>query len=122
METGLDTGPVYFKVPMSLDGAAHEIYKRANLLIVEVIQKMVSDRPVPEPQVGDPVIFNRRKPEQSEIPEQLSLTQLYDFIRMLDAPGYPHAYLEMNGLRIEFKDASVSDEQLSANVTIKKLG
>lgn len=119
MDEGVDTGPVYFTEPLDLEGTAQEIYVRAAELTWCLIRKLVEENPVPEPQVGEPVLFKRRFPVESELPELDSLDQLYDFIRMLDAPGYPHAFLETNKYRIDFTEASRSKKELSAKVIIR---
>ena len=44
---------------------------------------------------------------------------MYDFIRMLDAPGYPHAFLETKKYRIIFQNARLDKRnQLEAKVTV----
>jgi len=119
MDEGVDTGPIFFKEPLDLKGTAQEIYVRAAELTWSLIRKLVDENPVPESQVGDTVLFKRRLPVESELPDLNSLEQLYDFIRMLDAPGYPHAFLETSKYRINFTKASLSNQELSANVTIR---
>lgn len=119
MNEGVDAGPVYFKEPLDLEGTAQEIYVRAAELTWSLIRKLVDENPVPKSQVGDPVLFKRRLPVESELPDLDSLEKLYDFIRMLDAPGYPHAFLETNKYRIEFTEASCSKKELSAKVIIR---
>ena len=55
------------------------------------------------PQQGEPV-FSRRTPAQSNLascPEG-DLSAWHDQIRMLDAEGYPHAFLEVMGC-LEFR-------------------
>ena len=39
---------------------------------------------------------------------------------MLDAPGYPKAFLEMNGYRLEFEGSDYVDGKLSAKVSFIK--
>ncbi|OOV88585.1 methionyl-tRNA formyltransferase [Oceanospirillum linum] len=119
MEKSLDTGPVYFKKPLTLAGTAHEIYVRASKLTWEIIKEMVLHEPLPKPQAGDPVVFNRRKPSQSEIEPNLSLEQLYDHIRMLDAPNYPKAFLNKDSYYLEFQDAKLEGNELVATVKIQ---
>jgi methionyl-tRNA formyltransferase len=63
-----DAGPVYMKRPLSLTGSAQEIYERATRLSLEMIADIMRDSPEPEPQVGEPVEFTRRRPEESEVP------------------------------------------------------
>jgi len=60
--------------------------------------------------------FKRRTPEQSQIPESLSLEDIYNYIRMLDAPGYPKSLLEVDGCRLEFDSADYIDGRLSTKV------
>jgi methionyl-tRNA formyltransferase len=116
----LDSGPIYFKEPLSLLGSAEEIFIRADEIIESMIIRIVSDRPVPYPQKGDPVVFDRRKPCQSNLMLGASgdLLDWYDRIRMLDAEGYPHAFLEICGMRLEFRRVSRRTNGLHADVVI----
>lgn len=119
MDEGMDTGPIYFKEPLGLDGTAQEIYIRASDLTWSLIRKLVDESPIPKPQAGEPVLFKRRLPVESELPDFDSLEKVYDFIRMLDAPGYPHAFLKTNNYIINFTKANLSNTELSAKVTIQ---
>ena len=117
----IDAGPVYFKENLGLQGSAEEIYFRANRIAARMIEQLIAEQPQPVPQTGEPVIFKRRKPEESRIPPTESVNQLYDFIRMLDAEGYPRAFLEHAGFRYEFSQAALAGDQLSATVTLKPI-
>ncbi|MFA4876153.1 MAG: hypothetical protein WC586_01965 [Methanoregula sp.] len=117
----LDAGPVYLKEELSLEGGAEEIYIRATLLSAEMIKKIIETDLSPAPQYGNVVKFKRRNPSQSKIPSSLSLCQHYDFIRMLDAEGYPHAFFEHNGFRYEFRRATLYDKQIISDVKITKI-
>lgn len=114
----LDAGPVYLKRDLCIEGNAEEIYIRATYLSAEMIRFMIENEPAPEPQVGQPVEFARRKPVESQVPELPSLLNLYDFIRMLDATGYPAAFLQHAGYRYELKRANLYDGRIEASVTI----
>lgn len=114
----LDAGPVYFKQTLSLAGSAEAIYRRANRLSARMIARLVRERPQPVPQSGEPVIFRRRTPRESLVPRTTSLAQLYDFIRMLDAEGYPRAFLEHEGVRYEFSGAALKGDRLTARVSM----
>ena len=120
MEEEVDSGPIYYKKELSIHGAAYDIYKRVEALCWEMIGDFVRDNPQPKPQVGVAVNFKRRLPSQSRIPEDASLENVYDYIRMLDAPGYPRAFLEMEGYRLEFENADLIDGKLSATVNFIK--
>ena len=116
----LDAGPVYLKEPLSLEGNAEEIFIRANSLVGQMIRHIITKEPQPMEQKGKVVIFRRRTPAQSEIMKGGALQKLYDFIRMLDAQGYPRAFLRYKGFRFEFSRAGLYDGELRADVSIKK--
>ena len=93
---GLDTGDIYIKQPLSLHGSAEEIFLRADGVIEQMIKQIVREEPDAIPQQGEPVLFTRRTPPMSNLascPEG-DLISWYDQIRMLDAKGYPYAFLE----------------------------
>ncbi|MCM1537352.1 MAG: methionyl-tRNA formyltransferase [bacterium] len=121
----LDGGPVYMKRPLSLEGSAREIYVRCSDVIYnEMIPVFLTREIEPVPQEGVPVIFKRRKPEDGKITPDMELNKIYDYIRMLDAEGYPRAYMEFGGYRLEFEGAEVSadGQELSARVLFRKDG
>ncbi len=114
----LDAGPVYLKRDLCLEGNAEEIYIRATYLSAAMIKNIIQTELVAVPQSGDAVVFKRRNPAQSAIPSFESVSQLHDFIRMLDAEGYPRAFIECNGYRYEFSRANLYDGRIEANVKI----
>ena len=117
----LDAGPVYLKKELSLEGSAEEIYIRATYLSAEMIDYIIQRQPQPVPQSGEIVEFKRRFPFQSVISELGSLQSLHDFIRMLDAEGYPKAFLVHEGFRYEFSRACLRDGRIVSDVTITSL-
>ncbi|WP_206021895.1 hypothetical protein [Rhodoferax bucti] len=119
MVSEMDAGPVYTKRSLRLDGTAQEIYVRAGVLSAEIIEWMIEQQPVPVEQMGEVVMFKRRKPEQSVLPESGTLSSAYDFIRMLDADGYPHAFLEHGDYMLNFSRARFENGRLVAEVEIK---
>ncbi len=120
-EAQVDAGPVYLKRPVSLYGAAEEIYLRISNIVEDMIVEIIETNPQPEDQVGTPTFFKRRKPEQGNILDTTSLNQAFDLIRMLDADGYPHAFLKVGNFLLEFTRASLKVNQLIADVKITKL-
>ena len=119
-EAGLDTGDVYLKQPLSLLGSAEEIFLRADEVIEVMIEHIVSEEPIATPQKGKPVIFSRRTPDQSNLamcPAGDS-PSWYNLIRMLDAEGYPHAFIDFNGMRLEFRRVAQRCDGLHADVRI----
>lgn len=119
MEEGLDTGPIYFKQEVALSGSANEIYKRVSIVSWEMITKFMIGSPKAYPQEGNVTVFKRRKPEESRLTTSNSIEGYYDFIRMLDAPGYPKAFIKYENLQIEFENAFLDKNELSAQVRIR---
>ena len=118
---GLDAGDIYLKKDLSLSGTAGEIYLRANNVIEEMIVEIVEKQLRPVPQQGEVVEFKRRKKEESNMGELTTMEQVYDYIRMLDAEGYPHAFIENEHFVFEFTEASVDeDETITAKVKIRR--
>ena len=117
---GLDTGDVYIKQDLDLHGSAEEIFLRADKLIEMMIERIVLEQPKAIPQKGNPVLFKRRTPAESNLSlcRDGELTDWYNQIRMLDASGYPHAFLEVNGMRLEFRRVSQRSDGLYADVKI----
>jgi methionyl-tRNA formyltransferase len=118
MSGELDAGPVYAKVPLALDGSAEEIYLRASRASLALARDLADREPEPVPQEGEVVTFERRRPEQSLLPANASLAALYDFIRMLDADGYPRAFLRHGPLRLEFANARQEVGRLVADIRV----
>ena len=119
----LDAGDIYLKKDFDIsEGSAAEIYMRAGIIVSKMIDEIIAEDPVPCPQIGRVVEFKRRKREQSDISELHELHKIYDYIRMLDADGYPHAYFETEYLRYEFSNAKLENDKVFANVVIKMKG
>lgn len=116
----LDAGPIYLKKDLLLKGSAQEIFDLANEVVKDMIIEIVKTKPVPIKQEGKPTLFKRRKPSMSNMNDLESLDEVYDFIRMLDADGYPHAFLETEKLKFEFTDANFKNKnEIIATVKIK---
>ena len=116
----MDAGPVYDQRPLQLEGSAHEIYKRAGNLSYEIIQSLIKNKMQPYPQEGEVVIFQRRKPEESRLPTTGTISDIYDYIRMLDAPTYPPAFIEYGDFTFILTDACIDGNEITANIRIKK--
>jgi methionyl-tRNA formyltransferase len=85
-------------------------------MIVEIVRV----RPEPREQRGKVLHFQRRHPGQSDITGLSGLHQVYDYIRMLDADGYPPAFIEVGGLRLEFSRAVLKADRIVADVCIRE--
>ena len=121
---GLDEGDIYLKEDFDISkGSANEIYINASKLIFKkLIPNILRQNPTPVRQEGDVVNFKRRTPEQSNIKmlNDVSIANLYDFIRMLDAPSYPKAYLELDNLKMELFEVIIKDGKLEGRFEVSK--
>jgi methionyl-tRNA formyltransferase len=120
MTRDFDAGPVYLKEALSLEGGAEEIYLRSGQLSAKMITRIIGEKMTPVPQRGKPVNFKRRKPSESKISGADTLEKLFDFIRMLDADGYPRAFLRHSGFRFELSRPALYDGRIVADVTITR--
>ena len=120
VEQGIDTGPVYLKMPINIsEGNAEDILKKVSMIIFEeMIPMFVENNLLARPQHGEVVTFKRRTPDMSAIPVGLSNRQLYDYIRMLDGEGYPKAYKDVDDMRFVFENAQLTDDGVIADVKI----
>lgn len=120
VDKGIDTGDIYLKSPLQLTGSAMEIFEQMIPVIESMIKKIILEEIIPVPQTGEATIFQRRTPEQSNISQLENISEIYDYIRMLDADGYPKAFTELNGFRFEFENAQMKGEEIIAHVRIFK--
>lgn len=117
----LDAGPIYLKNKLSLNGTADEIFIRANSIIELMIIEIVNKELEPYEQKGVVVHFKRRKPKDSNIINLKNIKDIYNHIRMLDAEGYPKAFIENEYFKFEFSNATVKDgEEIKAEIRIIK--
>ena len=114
----IDAGPVYLKRDLSTLGTAEEVLLRAAVLMEEMITAIAGGSIAPVPQLGDATHFSRRTPEEGNLSQAITLARVHDMIRMLDASGYPHAFIEVGGLRFEFTRASARHDHVLADVRI----
>ena len=66
--------------------------------------------------------YPRRKPEQSNIKNinNPNLKKLYDFIRMLDANGYPNAFIEFKEFKLLLNQAKLYKNRIYGKFKIVK--
>jgi methionyl-tRNA formyltransferase len=87
-----------------------------------MIKTIITENQRPKEQVGEPTLFKRRKPSQSKITnEKLTLGDIFNHIRMLDAESYPKAFLESNGFRYEISRPTIKTEEILADLRITKI-
>ncbi len=113
----LDAGPIYMQQDLDLEGSAREIFARAaDIVFKKMIPDIIFNNPVPKEQKGEIVVFRRRKPKDSEISVDMPLDKIYDYIRMLDAEGYPPAFIQFGKYHLNLTNACYRDGKLTANI------
>ena len=121
---GLDSGDIYLKTDFNIEfGSATEIFEKASTITFNELIPMFFHKTItPKPQEGEITTFKRRTPEQSNLntTESISIKTLYDFIRMLDAEGYPKAFFALEKFNIELSDVQLKDNTLSGKFEVKE--
>lgn len=116
VDGGIDTGDIYIKTDFNISiGSAEENFIRlSNIIFETMIPKLMKEDITPIKQSGEATVFKRRKPEDSDMNKQndFSIPKLYDFIRMLDADGYPKAFIQLENLHIEFSEVHLKNKKL----------
>ena len=118
MNETLDSGPIYSKKEVSLQGNIDQIFRRIAVNIEEMIISICKNNPKPVSQKGLPYIFKRLSYKDNELSDLLSLSELYDRIRMVDGKDYDSSYINFGKYKIEFSDAEIKDNQILAKVKI----
>tara|TARA_B100000795_G_C22764218_1_gene424962 strand:+ start:558 stop:1223 length:666 start_codon:yes stop_codon:yes gene_type:complete len=119
----LDSGPICLQYDLSLKGSALDILKRIENKSIQMIKKIINIKDLHfKKQKGKPSFFKRRKPSESKINTHKTTTinKLYDFLRMLDAPCYPKAYVKLNKFKFMFNDIKINKDKINAKVEITK--
>lgn len=116
VEEKIDSGKIYAKRDLYIGiGSAEEIFIEASKIIFfDMIPYILENHPVPYDQEGQVVTFKRRTPEQSDLKQAdiKCLDDLYDFIRMLDAEGYPKAFIRLGNLKLIFSEVHKKSDRL----------
>mgnify|MGYP001400629773 FL=1 len=115
-----DSGPVYIKKKVKLNGSGEKVFFRIYNLIIKMIKKMEIKLPKPKKQIGKVKYFKRRKPYQSNLLNVKNVKEAYNLIRMLDVNfiKYPKAYVIGKKIKIIFKKAKFSNDKLEAQAQI----
>ena len=119
----LDSGPICIQGDLSLQGNALDILSKMEAKSVQMIKKIIKTKNLKfKKQKGKPSFFKRRKPSESKINayKTKTINELYDFLRMLDAPGYPKAFIKLNKFKFSFNDIKIIKNKINAKVEITK--
>jgi methionyl-tRNA formyltransferase len=118
MTAVVDGGPIYCSKEITLQGSLTDIWMGIARTAAGLIMTCVQENPTPIEQTGTPHIYKRKTNNEIQLDETRGISYVYDQIRMLDADGYPSAYIELNGFRFEFSRAKIANEEIIADVKI----
>ena len=119
VQTEIDAGPVYMKEDVSLEGNATEIFERISKIVFEkMIPCFFKEELEPVEQQGKPEYFKLRTLEESELNADMKISEIYNYIRMLDAEGYSNAFLNFGRYKLSFKNAKLCNGEILAEVRI----
>ena len=119
----LDSGPICLQDNISLRGNALDILIRMETKSIQMIKKIIKKKNlIFVKQKGKPSFFKRRTPSESKINlnKTRTINKLYDFLRMLDAPNYPNAFIKLNKFKFTFNDIKINKNKIDAKVKITK--
>jgi len=117
----LDGGDVFMKCKLSLLGGGEEILIRMhNIIFREMIPFILKNKIIPKPQIGKVTAFKRRTPEMSELNSNMTMTQIFDAIRMLDIESYPKAFIRFGEYIIAFSRATLRTDGIEATIKLSK--
>ena len=121
MRKEFDTGPIFLRTAVNLEGNLDEILVRIYEAISSQIKVLKKGGIKPEEQVGKEVNFRRLKDQDNQIDFMSSLEMIFNNIRMLDSDLYPSAYINIGDYKIEFSNADLTKDVLESTVRISKL-
>ena len=114
----IDTGDIYLKKKLALNGTAKDIFVRSSNIMEIIIHEIIIKNIKPKAQEGIPSYFKRRNREDGNLKSLKKINEIHDYIRMLDCDGYPPAFLETENFTFEFSNSNINNETIIANVRI----
>ena len=120
MTNKIDSGPIYLKKNISLNGSLNEIFERISDAVLFMITKIIKNKIIPKHQSGKPLYFKRINEKESLINQFEKLNGVYDKIRMLDSEEYPNAYFKFGNTIIKLQGAKNKRNYILCNAKIFK--
>ena len=123
VNNGIDSGDIFLKKNISLKGNASMIYERIENTAINMLNSIIQMKNIKFIKQKSKVKFyKRRKKDDSNLLSENypKLEKIYNFIRMLDAEGYPRAFLNLKDYKIYFKKAKLINKEISGEFQIRK--
>jgi len=118
-----DSGSIYLKEDLDLNGDGHVIFEKMYVKIFKMIVSLSNHIPIPKAQKGRIVIFKRLPKENSNLKKNLNLKMIYNLIRVLDTndKNYLNAYVQLDKVKFSFTKAKFKRNKIEAKVIIEKV-
>ncbi len=125
VESEVDSGPYCMKRKINLNGNAENIFRNIEKISINMINSMVNMSSIKfKKQRGKITYFKRRRKNESEFNKNKkklnSLIKINDFIRALDAEGYPKANLTFKNFKILLSNSKIYKNKLIGKFEIEK--
>ena len=116
VDSGIDTGDIFDKRPMSLEGHVQDVFnsliRASSELISDFIDKYPNHVLTPQREMGPGFVRKRLKPAQSQLfpsdIQKMTCRELWNFIRCRENP-YPNAFLKDETGTLIFKRVEFDD-------------
>lgn len=111
----IDSGDICLKRILDLNGTAFQIFKKMEKICISMAKHLVRKKNIKfHMQKGKSSYFRRRKTQESNIfsLKKFNIYKLFNFIRMLDAPGYPKAYVDLKKYKILLENVEKSKNKM----------
>jgi|TARA_R110000851_G_scaffold331802_1_gene506563 methionyl-tRNA formyltransferase len=119
MAEGFDTGGIYLSKEVTLQGNALDIWMMIADQGAELADKCVNENPNPKPQsVSIKPAFKRIK-NNSILFDLPDILDVYREIQMVDAPGYPDAFVKIGKYTVQFsRPKLINDKEMICDARI----
>ena len=116
----IDSGPIYMKKEISLEGTGEKIFLNIYKSILDMIFKIEKKIPIAKIQKGKAVYFKRRKLKDGNLLVSENINEIFNLIRMLDINflNYPKAFIKNKKIIFKFKNARLKKNKIEAEVDI----
>ena len=121
----IDAGPICLKSKISLLGRAQDIFIRIEKIAIQMTKKIIQMKKINfKKQKGRVFNFKRRNEYQSNLlnsrNELTSIKKFHNFIRALDAEGYPKANFELNKFKILLSESKMYKNHILGKFRIEE--
>ena len=117
----IDGGDVYCSSKITLQGSLHDIWMSIADVTYGLITGCIESCIIPQKQLPTTTRPYKRRTDNALPLNNVNIYDVYRFIQMLDAPGYPDANLNLEKYSLHFSRAKMIDgQEILCDVKIKR--